>query len=107
MGDHGCALCGSTQGTQSRKGRNRPEGELHFSISAVSEKLMSRRLMRGVLPLCCDRFGKVWGGNDEYNQTLLNILSLAQEGASFVSECLDAAARINPGDAESWHDEWY
>lgn len=33
-------------------------------------------------------------------------LGETQEGGGAVSECFQAASRMKPGDADSWHDEW-
>jgi dienelactone hydrolase len=36
----------------------------------------------------------------------MQVMSAAQEGGSTISECLSAAARIDPRDDESWYREW-
>lgn len=47
-----------------------------------------------------------WSECDEFSFSLMKALGLAQEGASFVSECFLAASRIVPGDSDSWYREW-
>jgi hypothetical protein len=64
---------------------------------------MSGRLKDAVASLRRDGEGKPF---DEGEYNLWRVLALAQEGASFVSECLRTVARITPGDPVSWYNEW-
>jgi dienelactone hydrolase len=44
--------------------------------------------------------------NDDFSMQLMQVMSAAEEGGSTISECLDAATRIDPRDDESWYREW-
>jgi dienelactone hydrolase len=47
-----------------------------------------------------------WPDNEDYSYRFMQVLGTAQEGSSTISECFLTAARITPGDDESWHREW-
>ena len=47
-----------------------------------------------------------WPDNPDYSFQFMRALGAAQEGASTISECFQAGARITPGDDESWYREW-
>lgn len=47
-----------------------------------------------------------WAGEHELNFQFIRVLAAAQEGASTVGECFQAASRMKPGDVESWYREW-
>lgn len=47
-----------------------------------------------------------WPDNPDYSFQFLRVLGAAQEGASAISECFQAGAKITPGDDESWYREW-
>ncbi|WP_342705088.1 alpha/beta hydrolase [Burkholderia arboris] len=47
-----------------------------------------------------------WPGEPELSFQFARTLGGAQEGASLISECFRAAARMTPGDTESWYREW-
>jgi dienelactone hydrolase len=47
-----------------------------------------------------------WPENSDYSSQFLRVLCSAQGGGGTISECFFVAARITPGDDESWHCEW-
>lgn len=47
-----------------------------------------------------------WPDHLDYSFQFMRALGAAQEGASLISECFLAGARIIPGDDESWYREW-
>lgn len=47
-----------------------------------------------------------WPSHPEWSAQFSRILGAAQDGASTISECFQAASRIGVGDADSWHAEW-
>lgn len=47
-----------------------------------------------------------WPGDKEFSAQFVRILAAAQDGASTIGECFQTAARIAPGDRESWHRAW-
>ena len=47
-----------------------------------------------------------WPGEHELSFQFVRVLAAAQEGASTVGECFQAASRMTPGDVESWYREW-
>lgn len=50
---------------------------------------------------------KLFFNDDTFSFELLRILSYAPYGGADIGECLSAAYRIQEGDFESWHSEWY
>ncbi len=48
-----------------------------------------------------------WPGHPELSFQFSRVLAAAQEGASMISECFQAASRMQPGDVESWYREWF
>ncbi|QRF63333.1 S9 family peptidase [Variovorax paradoxus] len=49
---------------------------------------------------------KQWPGEDELSFQFVRVLAAAQENASTISECFQAASRMVPGDVESWYTQW-
>lgn len=47
-----------------------------------------------------------WPTHPEWSAQFSRILGSAQDGASTISECFQAASRMRAGDADSWHAEW-
>lgn len=47
-----------------------------------------------------------WPDHADFSFQFMRVLGAAQEGASTISECFQAATRITPGDEESWCREW-
>jgi dienelactone hydrolase len=47
-----------------------------------------------------------WPDHRELSFQFVRVLAAAQEGASTISECFQAASRMIPGDVESWYSEW-
>jgi len=47
-----------------------------------------------------------WPDHEDYSYRFMQVLGVAQEGSSAISECFLTASRITPGDDESWHREW-
>ena len=47
-----------------------------------------------------------WPSHPEWSAQFSRILGAAQDGASTISECFQAASRMRVGDADSWHAEW-
>lgn len=47
-----------------------------------------------------------WPDHEEYSYRFMQVLGVAQEGSSAISECFLAASHITPGDDESWHRQW-
>jgi len=50
---------------------------------------------------------KQWPGDDEFSAQFVRILAAAQDGASTLGECFQAAGNISAGDRESWHRAWF
>lgn len=49
---------------------------------------------------------KQWPEDEEFSAQFVRILAAAQDGASMIGECFQAAGRIAAGDRESWHAAW-
>jgi len=47
-----------------------------------------------------------WPGETELSFQFVRVLAAAQENASTISECFQAASRMVPGDVESWYTQW-
>lgn len=49
---------------------------------------------------------KQWPADEDFSSQFIRILAAAQDGASTIGECFQAAGRVRPGDRESWHAAW-
>lgn len=49
---------------------------------------------------------KQWPNDEEFSSQFVRILAAAQDGASTIGDCFQAAGRIAAGDRESWHAAW-
>ena len=49
---------------------------------------------------------KQWPDDEEFSAQFVRILAAAQDGASTLGECFQAAGHIAAGDRNSWHEAW-
>jgi dienelactone hydrolase len=47
-----------------------------------------------------------WPGDEEFSAQFVRIMAAAQDGASTVGECFQAAGNVRAGDRDSWHEAW-
>ena len=50
---------------------------------------------------------KQWPDDEEFSTQFVRVLAAAQDGASTIGECFQAAGHIRAGDRESWHRAWF
>ena len=62
--------------------------------------------VQGAAPRYDPRGWMQWPDHEDYSYRFMQVLGLAQEGSSAISECFLTASRITPGDDESWHRQW-